>query len=525
MPSLDEITERLNVSEDVAGATLMAAGGSAPELFTSFIGTFIAKSDVGLGTIVGSAVFNVLFVIAMCALFSKEVLTLTWWPLARDCSFYAAYLGLLTAFFVDKKIEWWEALLLFIGYLVYVGFMTKNKEAEQKVREMFNLPVTKEEEEQRKRRDTILAGGALSFHMGALAVLMSSVDPKGMGANKKENRFKRGAQMIILKNRQKGSLMAKLKAKREADRAAGKEPKVPKPEFEEGNESDSSVSEVAERAAVNVVKQYEEEEAGNDAKPAKANSKNSLDVHDASEDSNTELHGSRKPSSSAIEPVHAGDEEQGGDAGDEADAAADDDDEEIDPFVFPESTMARVVYILLFPLTFALRMTLPTGDQMKEYFVLAFFGSIVWIGIMSYLMVWWATVIGDVAGIPPAVMGLTFLAAGTSVPDLITSVLVARKGLGDMAVSSSIGSNLFDICVGLPLPWFFYTTINGHAISVGGDAMFISVVLLLMMLVAVISTIALSNWRMTKTLGIVMLVLYGLFVLQNLLFEYDIIEL
>ena len=46
-------------------------------------------------------------------------------------------------------------------------------------------------------------------------------------------------------------------------------------------------------------------------------------------------------------------------------------------------------------------------------------------------------------------MGLTLIAAGTSVPDLITSVIVARKGLGDMAVSSSLGSNLFDICVGL----------------------------------------------------------------------------
>lgn len=40
------------------------------------------------------------------------------------------------------------------------------------------------------------------------------------------------------------------------------------------------------------------------------------------------------------------------------------------------------------------------------------------------------------------------LAAGTSVPDLLTSVIVARKGFGDMAISSSIGSNIFDITVG-----------------------------------------------------------------------------
>ena len=41
---------QLEISPDVAGATFMAAGGSAPELFTSVIGVFIAKNDVGIGT-------------------------------------------------------------------------------------------------------------------------------------------------------------------------------------------------------------------------------------------------------------------------------------------------------------------------------------------------------------------------------------------------------------------------------------------------------------------------------------------
>ena len=51
----------------------MAAGGSAPELATSFIGAF-TESSVGFGTIVGSAVFNVLFVIGACAYFASEEL-------------------------------------------------------------------------------------------------------------------------------------------------------------------------------------------------------------------------------------------------------------------------------------------------------------------------------------------------------------------------------------------------------------------------------------------------------------------
>ena len=54
----------------------------------------------------------------------------------------------------------------------------------------------------------------------------------------------------------------------------------------------------------------------------------------------------------------------------------------------------------------------------------------------------------ETTGMSETVMGLTFLAAGTSVPDLITSVIVARKGRGDMAVSSSVGSNIFDVTIG-----------------------------------------------------------------------------
>ena len=59
-------------------------------------------------------------------------------------------------------------------------------------------------------------------------------------------------------------------------------------------------------------------------------------------------------------------------------------------------------------------------------------------------------------------MGLTFLAAGTSIPDLITSVIVARKGFGDMAVSSSVGSNIFDVTVGWVTAIMRDTLSRGH---------------------------------------------------------------
>ena len=55
--------------------------------------------------------------------------------------------------------------------------------------------------------------------------------------------------------------------------------------------------------------------------------------------------------------------------------------------------------------------------------------------------------------IPEVVMGTVVLAAGTSVPDALASISVARAGLGDMAVANAVGSNVFDIWLGLGLPW------------------------------------------------------------------------
>lgn len=50
VPALERIADKYDISPDVAGATLMAAGGSAPELATSSIGTF-NESPVGFGTL------------------------------------------------------------------------------------------------------------------------------------------------------------------------------------------------------------------------------------------------------------------------------------------------------------------------------------------------------------------------------------------------------------------------------------------------------------------------------------------
>lgn len=66
---------------------------------------------------------------------------------------------------------------------------------------------------------------------------------------------------------------------------------------------------------------------------------------------------------------------------------------------------------------------------------------------------------GSTLGIPDTVMGLTFVAAGVSVPDALSSLAVVKEGYGDMAVSNAVGSNVFDILICLGLPWFIQTAL------------------------------------------------------------------
>lgn len=73
IPSVECICEDLKISKDVAAATFMATATSTPELFTNVISVFIAESDMGLGTIIGSMMFNTLGVAALAAFAAPKV--------------------------------------------------------------------------------------------------------------------------------------------------------------------------------------------------------------------------------------------------------------------------------------------------------------------------------------------------------------------------------------------------------------------------------------------------------------------
>ncbi|NWY96659.1 NCKX1 protein, partial [Loxia curvirostra] len=511
VPALGVITEKLQISEDVAGATFMAAGGSAPELFTSLIGVFISHSNVGIGTIVGSAVFNILFVIGTCALFSRQILHLTWWPLFRDITFYIVDLLMLILFFLDSVIDWWESLLLLTAYATYVFTMKHNVFLEQWVKQ-----------ELKKKLNAVQAASAEHMQKTSRGVVDDgTTKPPDVRKLQPGPALQRGSSSASLHNSQMRGTIVQLmihtldplaeakfkdrvdtlsnlaKAKAETLQGQGSQPAFLLIAFaEEGKKAPSSVQVTP----------------ASDPEPSKDTQK-----ADVPQD------GQAPPSSSDTSDDSSSESQEDSDG----DSTEDDENDEPLSLEWPESRIKQAIYLFLFPIVFPLWSTLPDvrNSESKKFFVITFFGSILWIAAFSYLMVWWAHQVGETIGISEEIMGLTILAAGTSIPDLITSVIVARKGLGDMAVSSSVGSNIFDITVGLPVPWFLFSIFNGLSpVAVSSNGLFCAIVLLFLMLLFVILSIAVCKWKMNKLLGLTMFALYFVFLIISVMLEDKIIS-
>ena len=87
-------------------------------------------------------------------------------------------------------------------------------------------------------------------------------------------------------------------------------------------------------------------------------------------------------------------------------------------------------------------------------------------GGASHLLIEASLALGEMLGIDGVIMGFVVIAAGTSVPDTALSVISARKGQYDAAISNVFGSNIFDICVCLSIPILLALAMSGEPTSI-----------------------------------------------------------
>lgn len=116
--SATSIARRFEISEAIIGLTIVAAGTSMPELATSIVAAFRKQSDIAVGNILGSCIFNILGVLGLSSvvkpLNAPNILPLDLWTLV------ALAFVMLSLFWTGRKLQRWEGGLLLCGYLTYL---------------------------------------------------------------------------------------------------------------------------------------------------------------------------------------------------------------------------------------------------------------------------------------------------------------------------------------------------------------------------------------------------------------------
>ena len=115
-----------------------------------------------------------------------------------------------------------------------------------------------------------------------------------------------------------------------------------------------------------------------------------------------------------------------------------------------------------------------------------------------------ASDIAKMLGVSERMVSLTIIALGTSLPELVTSVIATKKGEYDIAMGNVVGSNIFNIGVVLGVPLALFGTISNISISnIDLIALFLSTSLLFIY--------SLKNYKITKAEGISFLVIFVIY--------------
>ena len=118
------IAESMNISKTVIGLTIVAVGTSLPELATCVMAVRRGHTDLAMGNIVGSNIWNILLVLPVTVLASP-------FDIPEDGLIDLGVMAVLSAYTLplalrDKRITKWEGATLLCAYSAYIAWRTIN---------------------------------------------------------------------------------------------------------------------------------------------------------------------------------------------------------------------------------------------------------------------------------------------------------------------------------------------------------------------------------------------------------------
>jgi cation:H+ antiporter len=121
--SATTIAKHYGLSEKLIGLTILAAGTSLPELATSCVAAYRRNTDIAIGNVVGSNIFNIFFILGITGFINPMP-----YNTAMNFDFYvlgASTVVLMIFMFTlnTRKLDRWEAFMLLCGYFAYTIFL------------------------------------------------------------------------------------------------------------------------------------------------------------------------------------------------------------------------------------------------------------------------------------------------------------------------------------------------------------------------------------------------------------------
>ena len=114
------VAQRLNVPQIVIGLTVVAMGTSAPEFFVSFVSALKGTTDMAVGNVVGSNIFNTMLIVGVAAVVAPMTIAKNTVKKDIPCAVGASLM--LAAMSLDNEISRLDAVLLFIAFLLFLAY-------------------------------------------------------------------------------------------------------------------------------------------------------------------------------------------------------------------------------------------------------------------------------------------------------------------------------------------------------------------------------------------------------------------
>ncbi len=120
--SASEIARSFGLSDNVIGLTIVALGTSLPELFTSIVAAKHGEVDIALGNVIGSNIFNILFVLGIATTISPISFMMT---NTIDCiALIAMSLIVMIFCWTKQTLQRWEGAVMATAYTAYIVYIT-----------------------------------------------------------------------------------------------------------------------------------------------------------------------------------------------------------------------------------------------------------------------------------------------------------------------------------------------------------------------------------------------------------------